>query len=718
MATLQKIRNRAGLLIIVIGLALLAFVIGDGLRSGSTLVQGDRQTVLKLDGKKIGYSTYQQRLSEMTEGYEAQGNRLSDENRMELNNQLSQEFIQTAAIEKIAEETGLKVTAKEYLALLSGEGVQQSFAARQFFQQLGVNADSKEDIANFINQLDESNINQLPEEYQNFYRGLRSNWNSLSSRIINERLLQKFTAIMSRTYVLNKVDEAYLSAPANRTVALVRTPSTLLKDESAVATDSEIEAYYKNHPSFFKLQTPYKKVDYISLEVRPDQEDIEAARNRMVEAKTKLEASQEEETVVRNYDNGFAPNFFLTTDELSSLNLSQPLVSFLEEAPVGAVNDPILVNDRYELIKLVDKMTAPTTLTAQVVVLDTIQVKKIDSLVNAINSGTTTFSEVVASYSVDEQTKADGGFLSFRNPSTGMAERNLSRRIATSSGLDTLFQVTPQRAFVFGEGTNKVIMQVASLGEVGDLYKIAYAEVESTFSDKTFHEAYAKLNGLYTDDKKDFEAMVEAAEKAGLQVTRDEIVTASSSRLGNIPSSRDVVSWVLRGKPNDVAEKIARCGDAHLVIARIGESVEADVMPLAEVKEEIKNRLTAEKRGDLLATQLVAKNISSLTAYASAMESNVDTVSNVSLLASGAMPPEFNGMTFNTEVGKLSRPFRAQTEVMVVQPLAETKKPIAEGENKAQLQQQRNGIGQALGYRGFQYVISEMEIKDNRGNFY
>ena len=39
MATLQKIRNRAGLLIIVIGVALLAFIVGDGLRSGGTLFQ-------------------------------------------------------------------------------------------------------------------------------------------------------------------------------------------------------------------------------------------------------------------------------------------------------------------------------------------------------------------------------------------------------------------------------------------------------------------------------------------------------------------------------------------------------------------------------------------------------------------------------------------------------------------------------------------------------
>lgn len=146
--------------------------------------------------------------------------------------------------------------------------------------------------------------------------------------------------------------------------------------------------------------------------------------------------------------------------------------------------------------------------------------------------------------------------------------------------------------------------------------------------------------------------------------------------------------------------------------------MKGSLIPLSEVKEEIRNRLTAEKRGDLLAQQLASKGITSLAGYATAMKSVIDTVSNVSNVATGAMPPEFNGMTFNTEVGTLSKPFRAQTEVMVLQPLTETKSTLPESARKAQLEQQRNGTGQAMGYRGFQYVISQMKIKDNRGNFF
>ena len=55
MATLQKIRNRAGLLIIVVGVALLAFIIGDGLRSGTSLIQDNTMVALQIDGKNVKY---------------------------------------------------------------------------------------------------------------------------------------------------------------------------------------------------------------------------------------------------------------------------------------------------------------------------------------------------------------------------------------------------------------------------------------------------------------------------------------------------------------------------------------------------------------------------------------------------------------------------------------------------------------------------------------
>lgn len=719
MATLQKIRNRAGLLIIVIGVALLAFVIGDGLRSGSLLTQGDRTIVLKINDKKIGYELYQQRLAQMTEAAEAQGRKLSDEDRMALNNQLAQEFIQDAAIQEIAENTGLSVTPKEYLALVMGNGLEQNLTAKQFFTQIGVDPNDQTAINDFISQIDLKNIEQLPADYQPVYLKLRENWQNLSSGIINERLMEKYNSILSRSYVLNDIDKEYLSGGTLRSAAFVRTPSTIFTDSTAWATDSEAKDYYSAHPEFFRMQTPFTYVDYISIQVRPDKEDYQTAEAEMLRTKKSLEETSEPETVTRNFNESFWRDVFLTEDELSSLNLSGNLSDFIKSAEVGAVNTPILMGDSYEMVKLVDKQVAPTTLSAQVIALDSLGLEKINSIVDSINNGQVSFQEMVKRYSIDEYSRENEGYLSYTNPQTRTTDRQLTRSIVANSNLDTLFEVSHQNAFIMGEDINRMIVRVAELGEPGTLYKMAYLQIPATFSNETFQEAYTKMNNILAEGGENFDTMVELAEKEGIAVNKEVAVSAASPSIGAIPSSREVVSWALRGKKGDISEKITRCGDDYLVIARIGESIDSEFVPFEQVKEQIKNRLTAEKRGNMLADKLASKNLNSLEAYAAEMQSSIDSVSDISQIPIGQMPPQFTGMVFASNLNEISKPFRAETEVMVVKPLSETSKDPNDVERKnADLKQKQDGVAKSLGYRSFQYIMSHMEISDNRGNFF
>jgi len=60
MATLQNIRNRAGILVaVVIGLALFAFILGDMMGSGSRSM--GKRSVAEINGKGIGITDYMNR---------------------------------------------------------------------------------------------------------------------------------------------------------------------------------------------------------------------------------------------------------------------------------------------------------------------------------------------------------------------------------------------------------------------------------------------------------------------------------------------------------------------------------------------------------------------------------------------------------------------------------------------------------------------------------
>lgn len=64
MATLEKIRSKAGLLVLVVGLALFAFIIGDFLNSGSTYFKQTQERVAEVDGEAISIRDYQERIDE------------------------------------------------------------------------------------------------------------------------------------------------------------------------------------------------------------------------------------------------------------------------------------------------------------------------------------------------------------------------------------------------------------------------------------------------------------------------------------------------------------------------------------------------------------------------------------------------------------------------------------------------------------------------------
>ena len=72
MATLEKIRGHAPLLVIVVGLALLRFIVQDFLNSGSTYFRHSQNQVVTVDGILVDYQDYQQRIEEMTEVYKLQ----------------------------------------------------------------------------------------------------------------------------------------------------------------------------------------------------------------------------------------------------------------------------------------------------------------------------------------------------------------------------------------------------------------------------------------------------------------------------------------------------------------------------------------------------------------------------------------------------------------------------------------------------------------------
>lgn len=720
MATLQKIRNRAGLLIIVVGVALLAFIIGDGLRSGSSLLQDNKMVALKIDGKKVKYDEYQQLLTQRTEPYERQRQgKLTDQDRVQISNQLAQELIADYVLEQEAKALGLRVTPAEVSALIFGEGLPTSQWAAQFFSQFGVDMNDPEQIRNIMSELDMNKIKSLPAEQQSMMISVRNQWLETEKQIRTQRLSEKVNALLTRSYAINSLDEKYTTGLGTRTVAVVRTPSTILPNDQVSVTDQQVQAYYDSHKQQFAFPFEQAKVNYYSTLVRPSEADYAAAKAQVDTARVQLLATTTPAKVVRNYDNGNAYETYFTDKELEQYLSTIPnAMTMLREGAIGSVNEPVIVNDSYTLIKLLDRKQAPEAVKVNLIPLDTINALKADSLIAAIQSGSATLAQIVATYAMDDQTKANGGYLINQDNYTGMPDSTFTEAELFGMGLDTLTK-TPINQFVKMErpGATLLVRRTAPSASVNH-YRIAQLTVPINFSEETFRTAQAKINEIFTSDKS-FDKMMEDAQAAGLSVVRGEYVNSSSAALASIPNSREIVSWALRSKAGTVSDKLFRCGENdYLVVAQVETKYPAGFQPFEQVADQVRDIVLMEQRGDQLASNLASKKLNSLDSYATEMQSSVDTLYNISYVTSPNTPSALVGKAMTTAVGQLSAPFRAGTEVVVLQPISENVDASVTKPSPAATAQRRRSYGQQMAYRAMQELVIKTPVEDTRYRFW
>ena len=109
MAALEKIRKKSVFLIVVIGVALFAFIIGDFLNSGQTFF-GNATTVAKVGGEKIDIHQFQTNLEEMSQQVQNSGQQID----MALIQQrVLENMIDEKLFNKEIEKLGIKVSDEE-----------------------------------------------------------------------------------------------------------------------------------------------------------------------------------------------------------------------------------------------------------------------------------------------------------------------------------------------------------------------------------------------------------------------------------------------------------------------------------------------------------------------------------------------------------------------------------------------------------------------------
>lgn len=718
MAVLEKIRNNAGLVVGVVGLGLFSFVIGDALQSSSRFLGGNDLTVLSIDGEEVSYFDYERRINQ---AQDMQSGQLTDEQRMMLNNQLAQEFITEHALNKISEQVGLRVTGDEVYALLhGGQGIQPSRTAAQFFSNFGIDIQDATRVNDFITQMSDRSINALPAESQGQMRQLQAQWQMVQKAIVGERTQEKLASILSRSYKLTNLDLELAGAAGTRTVELVRT--AVIGGDAAAVTAEEAKAYYDKHKEAYRVPSEMTEIKYISMHVVPSSDDYKQAEEMAKKAVVELSeapSSEEVERISRGYVGSNTTESYLTDSEINRLGLSAETINFVKTAEVGQVHNSGLVDDRYTILKIIDRKSGIENINIRYMVLDSTMSAQVDSLQAALKAGAD-FAEMARQHSIDPQSKEQGGLLELRNemglPDTKITEFT-ALQIARQSGIafDQLFKNPVGTTLVFGQPNARILVKSENAGAVVPKYRLAIVPVVAEFSATTYDGHLATLNRILGEGGS-FDDMAAKAEREGFQVTKSEYLSASSPAVGRIPSSRTLASWALNAEVGETTDKVFRLSSDYLAIATVTQKLPQGYAPMGMVEDEIKAAVAHEKRAEELAGELTAKGFTTLEEYATDLDTQVETLVGVNYLVRGSEAPAFNGKAMTTPLGQLSKPFVAGHEVMIVKPVSND--TVSPEQQASQSKQQERNVGYQLFSRAFRALVQSLKIEDNRARFF
>ena len=712
MATLEKIRNKAGLLVLVVGLALFAFIIGDFLNSGSTYFRQSQERVAEINGEVIKIQDYQARVDEMTEVYKMQSGSTSlpEEYMTQIRESVFDAMVREIVLGEELSDLGIVVSPEELFDMVQGENISPMIQQMQMFVNPETGAFDKPALLNFLKTINDPNLANYPADQQAQLAQAKNFWLFWEKNIKQQRLEQKYTTLLSKAITANVIDAkaTFDETAESSDIVYAMQPYASVADSLVTVSDSEIDKLYNQRKSVYK-QKESKLIKYIAVDIRPSKQDYDNASAEIEAIKEEVISTDRIADVVNeNSEVPYVDAFF------SAAAFDEQLKQFATTAEVGTVYGPVFEADKYRLFKLVDKTVAPDSIKVSHIMIanagnEAAATSLADSLMTVLKNGGN-FAELAKNYSQD-QSAQNGGELGWFTEVTALRGVNEDFKKAIFS--------TPVNGYalvksLYGTHLVRVDERTASVTK----YKVADIDMTVSPSSKTYSNIYNELNKYLTANR-DIKKMDEAAKEAGYNVLSDVTVTGADQMIGTIKNSRQVIRWAFQNDKGAISD-IFECED-KFVVAAVQESIPEGYASVKTVAPALKAELIAQKKGDKIASDLAAKNITSLEGYAEAMGSKIDSVKFVSFgtrrITGIGVEPKVNAAVALSQVGQLTSPVKGNNGVYVLKVYNKTKDAKAYNEAE-QIKTIDSANAYRFGFQAVQSLVNKADIVDNRIRFY
>lgn len=709
MATLQNIRNKGPLLVIVIGVALLAFVLGDLFSSGSLLVGKARDRAFVVNGEVITTQQYSEKITEFEEFQKmVSGQSSLDENTtLQIREAVYQQMVRNKLLEDQAKDLGLVVSKEEINDLVHGESISPILQQLPFFVDPETGIFSRRALIDFLNIINTPSPDPQEQMLVNQYKSI---WLFIENMITTQRLEEKYVSLLTNAVIVNDVESktSFDLSQQNADIEYVMQSYFTIPDTAVTVTDKEIKSYYDKHKKSFKLEAPLVKISYFTTQITPSDEDFAEIEAKSETAFAQLSEASNPATVVADYSNTPYRDVFMGENLFTPTQLD-----FAKTASVNEMYGPAREGDSFQILKLIDKTVAPDSVrlsmlavpTSTMVGQDSITTQFVDSIYNLIKGG-----EPFAFVANNLNPNSNGGDVGWA--------REIDLLPFGANLVEAAFSTPvgePVKITVPGQ---EIIFQVEERTKPVNKYKLAIVNMPVVPSEKTSNNIDNKLNQIVTNPDVN-QKFSELASEAGYMVMPAMTFSANDFSLGQIQGSRQVISWAATEKEKGAVRKFDLTNQR--IVARVDEVIPAGTTPLSEVAEGIRAQLINEKKAEKIINELNQNNFSTLEDFAEEMNSRIDTVRFVNFTTQNitglGYEPVINAAASFAPIGKIVGPMEGNLGVFVTNVVNRT-----EGTDVYDADEQKSLILNNNAYRiqmqAIETLKDELGVEDNRYRFF
>lgn len=668
MATLQKIRSKGPLLVIVIGLALFAFIAGDAWKVLQPH-QG-KQDVGEVNGEVLSAQDYQKMVDELSEVIKLTNglNSLTEDQLNNVKDQVWQSYVNNKLIAEQAEKLGLKVTDAEIQSIID-QGTHPLLMQTPFRNpQTGMF--DKDMLKKFLVDYANLNASQMPALYVEYYQKMGAFWQFVEKTLAQSTLAEKYQNLVTKSLISNPVaaEDAFNSRTEQSDLLLAGVPYSSINDSTVQVSDSEIKDRYNEKKEQFKQLVETRDIRYIDVKVVPSDADRKAVEKEVTEYSNQLASTTADfGTFVRS--TGSSVNY--SDVPVSKSVFPADVASRLDSTNVNEVYGPYYnqTDDSFNAFKLLAKVSSPDSIQFRQIQVyaDTEEKTKTlaDSIYNALKGG--------ADFAAVAKIYGQTGEATWVN---AQSWEGSELDADNSKFINTLLNQPVNELANLNMGQANLILQVMNKKSMQTKYKVAVVKREVEFSKETYNAAYNKFSQFVAQNTT-IDSMVKNAEESGYTLMPRTDLSSAEHYVGGIRSTREALKWIFAAKPGEVSP-LYECGENdHLMVVALDKIHEAGYRDINSVAEMLRAEIRRDKKAEKIMEEM--KKYNSIAQVKGMKDAVSDSVKHVTFSAPAyisvtrSSEPVIGAVAAKTAANKVSAPIKGNGGVYMIQVYAKEK---------------------------------------------